>query len=91
MEKSLRLQSCEKYLIKFRAPRSDRYLLGSQKNISVTSVRADSLLSALMGSADFKSLEDELIDNVEKDVRYWQQNDAKVRAVKSVSTYQEFR
>jgi len=42
-------------------------------------------------SADFKSLEDELIDNVEKDVRYWQQNDAKLRAVKSVSTYQEFR
>ncbi|XP_015363692.1 PREDICTED: coiled-coil domain-containing protein 103 [Diuraphis noxia] len=41
-------------------------------------------------SADFKSLEDELIDNVEKDVRYWQQNDAKLRAVKSVSTYQEF-
>ncbi|XP_025409862.1 coiled-coil domain-containing protein 103 [Sipha flava] len=43
-----------------------------------------------MGSADFKSLEDELIDNVEKDVRYWQQNDAKLRAVKNVSTYQEF-
>ncbi|VVC39709.1 Dynein attachment factor, N-terminal,RNA-polymerase II-associated protein 3-like, C-terminal [Cinara cedri] len=43
-----------------------------------------------MGSADFSSLENELIDNVEKDVRYWQQNDAKLRAVKSVSTYQEF-
>ncbi|XP_050434584.1 coiled-coil domain-containing protein 103 [Adelges cooleyi] len=43
-----------------------------------------------MGSADFKSLEDELLDNVDKDVRYWQQNDAKIRAVKSVSTYQEF-
>jgi len=41
-------------------------------------------------SADFKILENELIDNVEKDLRYWQQNDAKLRAVKSVSTYQEF-
>lgn len=44
-----------------------------------------------MASADLKSLEDELIDNVEKDIRYWQQNDAKLRAVKNVSTYQEFR
>ncbi|XP_050543827.1 coiled-coil domain-containing protein 103 [Daktulosphaira vitifoliae] len=43
-----------------------------------------------MGSADFENLESELLDNVEKDVRYWQQNDAKIRAVKSVSTYQEF-
>lgn len=44
-----------------------------------------------MGSADFKNLESELLDNSEKDERYWLQNDAKIRAVKSVSTYQEFR
>lgn len=44
-----------------------------------------------MGSADFENLENELLDNVEKDVRYWQQNDAKIRAVKNASTYQEFR
>jgi len=57
-----------------------------------TSISTTLGVRALMGSsADFKSLEDELIDNVEKDVRYWQQNDAKLRAVKSVSTYQEFR
>lgn len=43
-----------------------------------------------MGSADFKSLEDELALNEENDTLYWQQNDAKLRAVKSVSTYQEF-
>lgn len=53
-------------------------------------LRSSAVGAAPMGSADFKSLEDELIDNVEKDVRYWQQNDAKLRAVKNVSTYQEF-
>lgn len=55
------------------------------------SVPPDARRRPPMGSADFKCLEDELNDNVEKDVRYWQQNEAKLRAVRNVSTYQEFR
>jgi len=41
---------------------------------------------------DLSGLERELLSAIEQDVRYWQQNDAKLRAINQrVPTYAEFR
>ena len=41
---------------------------------------------------DFSALETELQASIESDMKYWRENDAKIRAVEQrVSTYDEFR
>jgi hypothetical protein len=40
---------------------------------------------------DFQKFERGWETEIEKDAKYWRENDAKLRAVKSVETYEEFR
>ena len=40
---------------------------------------------------DYGKLEEDLWRELESDKRYWLQNDAKIRAVNNVGTYEDFR
>lgn len=40
---------------------------------------------------DYRKLEEDLWRELESDKRYWLQNDAKIRAVNNVGTYEDFR
>ena len=39
---------------------------------------------------DFDKLESQLKSQMEKDDKYWRENDAKFRAAKQMATYEEF-